>query len=158
MLFNRHGAPLSPLRRHAQSRLGPPSAGIVGSIHPSMPSQPPRPASACFISHTCSAFYMRRRPATCCRPTWYSVIILAGTILCSNASHAWNDFVDAPLDALVSRTRMHPVPRGDISRGAAVMFVLFNALAAIVRQAVVNKGPEGTVRIGSKTVAQGLNR
>ena len=59
-----------------------------------------------------------------------SLILLGGSFFCNNASHAWNDLVDAPLDKLVARTCTRPIPRGAITPRAAFIFTCVQALAA----------------------------
>ncbi|KAI1328424.1 UbiA-domain-containing protein [Xylariaceae sp. FL0255] len=49
----------------------------------------------------------------------------------SNAAHAWNDLIDAPLDAQVARTRDRPIPRGAISVQAAALFALAQAICVL---------------------------
>ncbi|KAF3809048.1 4-hydroxybenzoate polyprenyltransferase [Colletotrichum gloeosporioides] len=58
------------------------------------------------------------------------LILLGGSFFCNNASHAWNDLVDAPVDAQIERTRMRPIPRGAISYRAAFIFACTQAIAA----------------------------
>lgn len=41
--------------------------------------------------------------------------LLAGSFFFSNAAHAWNGLVDAPIDAQIARTKTRPIPRGAIS-------------------------------------------
>ncbi|KAL2164997.1 hypothetical protein VTH06DRAFT_293 [Thermothelomyces fergusii] len=57
-------------------------------------------------------------------------IVVAGCFFASNAAHAWNDLIDAPLDRLVARTRDRPVARGAISPRAAFLFAASQALLA----------------------------
>ncbi|KAI1178069.1 UbiA prenyltransferase family-domain-containing protein [Nemania sp. FL0916] len=52
---------------------------------------------------------------------YVSFILLGGSFFCNNASHAWNDFVDAFIDTLVARTKTRPIPRGAITRRAAFL-------------------------------------
>ncbi|KAL4794819.1 UbiA prenyltransferase family [Aspergillus venezuelensis] len=61
-----------------------------------------------------------------------SAQLLGASFFVSNAIHAWNDLIDAPLDALVERTRRRPIPRGAISPAAAMVFVLTQAVAALL--------------------------
>lgn len=58
-------------------------------------------------------------------------ILLPWSLFFSNAAHAWNDVVDAPLDAAVARTRQRPIPRGAVSIRAAVIFAVSQALLGI---------------------------
>ncbi|KAL2143743.1 hypothetical protein VTI28DRAFT_10040 [Corynascus sepedonium] len=57
-------------------------------------------------------------------------VTLGGSFFSSNAAHAWNDLVDAPLDQQVARTRGRPVARGAISPRAAFLFAASQAILA----------------------------
>ncbi|CDM29512.1 hypothetical protein DTO013E5_5158 [Penicillium roqueforti] len=59
-----------------------------------------------------------------------SLILLGGSFFCNNASHAWNDLIDAPVDKLVARTCTRPIPRGAISLTAAFIFTCIQAAIA----------------------------
>lgn len=59
-----------------------------------------------------------------------SLLLLGGSFFFSNASHAWNDLIDAPIDKMIARTRTRPIPRGDITPLAAAIFTIIQALAA----------------------------
>lgn len=62
---------------------------------------------------------------------WYTcLLLLAASFFFSNAAHAWDDLVDAPIDILIPRTARRPIPRGDVSRPAAFAFVVANAIGA----------------------------
>ncbi|KAH8759981.1 UbiA prenyltransferase family-domain-containing protein [Diaporthe sp. PMI_573] len=63
------------------------------------------------------------------------VVLFVASFFSSNAAHAWNDLVDAPLDAKVARTRGRPIPRGAISARAAGLFAVSQAacLLAVLR-------------------------
>ena len=58
--------------------------------------------------------------------------MLCGSFFVFNAIHIWNDLIDAPLDSLVERTRHRPIPRGAVSRSAALVFTLTQALGAML--------------------------
>lgn len=58
-------------------------------------------------------------------------ILLPWSLFFSNAAHAWNDIIDAPLDAAVARTRQRPIPRGAVSARSAFIFALSQALLGI---------------------------
>ena len=60
------------------------------------------------------------------------VALLAGSFFCSNASHAWNDLVDAEIDKRIPRTRNRPIPRGAVRPMAAFIFTAVQALCAAV--------------------------
>ncbi|KAI4864003.1 UbiA prenyltransferase family-domain-containing protein [Hypoxylon rubiginosum] len=57
-------------------------------------------------------------------------VMLGGSFFYSNAIHAWNDLVDAPVDRLVARTRRRPIPRGAVSPLGAFVFTATQAAAA----------------------------
>ncbi|KAH7322483.1 UbiA prenyltransferase family, partial [Stachybotrys elegans] len=59
-----------------------------------------------------------------------SLILFGGSFFCNNASHAWNDLIDAPIDAKIQRTRTRPIPRGAITPRAAFAFTVLQALLA----------------------------
>ncbi len=59
-----------------------------------------------------------------------SALLLFGSFFVSNAIHIWNDLIDAPLDSLVERTRLRPIPRGAVSPSAALVFTLTQAFGA----------------------------
>jgi 4-hydroxybenzoate polyprenyltransferase len=61
-----------------------------------------------------------------------SVVLLSGSFFFSNAAHIWNDVIDAPLDLLVKRTSKRPIPRKAISRGAATLFTITQAIGAAI--------------------------
>lgn len=58
------------------------------------------------------------------------VALLGGSFFFSNAAHAWNDIVDAPIDRRVSRTKGRPIAIGAIPPKAAFIFATSQALAA----------------------------
>ncbi|KAK4248357.1 UbiA prenyltransferase family-domain-containing protein [Corynascus novoguineensis] len=57
-------------------------------------------------------------------------VTFGGSFFSSNAAHAWNDLVDAPLDQQVARTRGRPIARGAISPRAAFLFTASQAMLA----------------------------
>lgn len=59
-----------------------------------------------------------------------SALMFGGSFFLSNAIHIWNDLIDAPLDALVERTRNRPIPRGAVSPFAATVFTVTQAMGA----------------------------
>ncbi|KAI1656395.1 prenyltransferase [Daldinia decipiens] len=58
------------------------------------------------------------------------ILLLGGSLFYSNAAHAWNDLIDAPIDKRVARTKNRPIVRGDITMTAAFVFALSQALCA----------------------------
>lgn len=63
-------------------------------------------------------------------PARTAVLLLGGSFFFSNAAHAWNDLIDAPIDRQVARSRNRPIPRGAISPRAAFLFTVSQALGA----------------------------
>lgn len=57
-------------------------------------------------------------------------LLFGGSFFFSNAAHAWNDLVDAPIDAQVARTRNRPIANGSISHRAAFVFTVSQAAGA----------------------------
>lgn len=57
-------------------------------------------------------------------------VLLAHSFFISNAGVAWNDLIDAPIDARVARTKHRPVACGAISPRAASLFVYTQAILA----------------------------
>lgn len=58
------------------------------------------------------------------------LLLFGGSFFCNNASHAWNDLVDAPIDKMISRTKTRPIPRGAITPFAAFVFAVSQAIGA----------------------------
>ena len=71
-----------------------------------------------------------RQQASLDRVVYASLRMFAGSFFLSNAIHIWNDLIDAPLDALVRRTKNRPIPRGAVSEVNAVIFTLTQAVGA----------------------------
>ncbi|EMD85892.1 hypothetical protein COCC4DRAFT_202529 [Bipolaris maydis ATCC 48331] len=59
------------------------------------------------------------------------LLLFGGSFFCSNASHAWNDLVDAPIDKAIARTKTRPIPRGAITPLAAFIFAVSQATGAL---------------------------
>lgn len=59
-----------------------------------------------------------------------SAFMLGGSFFVSNALHIWDDLVDAPLDALVERTRYRPIPRGAVTPFAAFLATITQTIGA----------------------------
>ncbi|KAI0891974.1 prenyltransferase [Annulohypoxylon nitens] len=57
-------------------------------------------------------------------------ILLGGSLFFSNAAHAWNDLIDTPIDVRCARTKNRPIARGAISKRAALIFAITQALMA----------------------------
>lgn len=98
------------------SRLSPPAAFFLiffphffGVLHAANTLSVPVPATD--VTRTC-------------------LLLFGGSFFCSNASHAWNDLVDAPIDKLIERTKTRPIPRGVITPYAAFIFAVSQAAGA----------------------------
>jgi len=67
--------------------------------------------------------------------TWdvaYKLVLFAlGAALMRGAGCAFNDFVDRDFDAQVERTRMRPIPAGQISPKQAVAFIVISSLISL---------------------------
>lgn len=61
---------------------------------------------------------------------YVSTLLFGGSIFYSNAGHAWDDLIDAPLDVQMDRTKNRPIPRGAISKKAAVVFTVASSIGA----------------------------
>jgi 4-hydroxybenzoate polyprenyltransferase len=76
------------------------------------------------------AAILQRSPAS--QVLGAALLMLGGTFFFSNAAHAWNDLIDAPLDAAVARTSKRPIPRGAVTPRGAFLFALSQAIGAAV--------------------------
>ncbi|KAK1827465.1 UbiA prenyltransferase family-domain-containing protein [Podospora conica] len=59
-----------------------------------------------------------------------AALLLCGSFFFSNSSHTWNDLVDAPIDAQITRTKTRPIPRGAVTPRAALAFTAVQAVLA----------------------------
>ncbi|KAG7291433.1 hypothetical protein NEMBOFW57_001452 [Staphylotrichum longicolle] len=59
------------------------------------------------------------------------VVLLCASFFGNNAAHAWNDLVDAQIDARIERTRTRPIPRGAIAPEAAFIFAVTQLLCLV---------------------------
>ena len=62
---------------------------------------------------------------------WHLVLFAIGTVAMRGAGCTWNDIVDRDIDARVERTRSRPLPSGQVSLGAAVVFLVLQALVGL---------------------------
>lgn len=62
---------------------------------------------------------------------WHCLLFLLGAILMRGAGCTFNDIIDRKLDAEVARTRGRPLPSGQVSVAAAVLFMIAQALLAL---------------------------
>ena len=63
---------------------------------------------------------------------WHIVLLLIGAIVMRGAGCTWNDLVDRDIDGRVERTRSRPIPSGQVSVKAAVVFLVLQALAGLL--------------------------
>ncbi|KAI0017800.1 UbiA prenyltransferase [Xylariomycetidae sp. FL0641] len=95
-----------------------------------------------------AAIHQHHSPPLLLRP---AAALLAGSLFFSNAAHAWNDVVDAPIDGAVARTRARPIPRGALSIRQALWFA--GAQAAAAAAVLVLTLPGGCVGVALPNVA-----
>ena len=62
---------------------------------------------------------------------WHLILFAAGTVAMRGAGCTWNDIVDRDIDARVERTRSRPLPSGQVSLAAAVVFLVLQALVGL---------------------------
>jgi 4-hydroxybenzoate polyprenyltransferase len=63
---------------------------------------------------------------------WHVFLFFVGAFVMRGAGCTWNDIVDRELDAKVARTRSRPIPSGQVSAKAAVVFLVAQALVGLV--------------------------
>src|SRR5712671_5084840 len=63
---------------------------------------------------------------------WHIVLLLVGAIVMRGAGCTWNDLVDRDIDGRVERTRSRPIPSGQVSVKAAVVFLVLQALVGLL--------------------------
>src|SRR5450432_3199035 len=63
---------------------------------------------------------------------WRIVLLLIGAIVMRGAGCTWNDLVDRDIDAKVERTRSRPIPSGQVSPRAALVFLVAQALVGLL--------------------------
>jgi 4-hydroxybenzoate polyprenyltransferase len=64
-------------------------------------------------------------------PVTHLVLFLIGAIAMRGAGCTYNDFVDRDLDARVERTRLRPIPSGQVSPRQAVVFTVLLCLVGL---------------------------
>lgn len=62
---------------------------------------------------------------------WHLVLFVVGSIAMRGAGCTWNDLVDHRIDAMVARTRSRPLPSGVLTRRAAYVFLVGQALLGL---------------------------
>src|ERR1043165_2483983 len=63
---------------------------------------------------------------------WQIVCLMIGAIVMRGAGCTWNDLVDRDIDGKVERTRSRPIPSGQVSVKAAVVFLVAQALVGLL--------------------------
>jgi 4-hydroxybenzoate polyprenyltransferase len=63
---------------------------------------------------------------------WHITLFFVGAFAMRGAGCTWNDLVDRDIDARVERTRSRPIPSGQISARAALVFLVAQALVGLV--------------------------
>ncbi len=63
---------------------------------------------------------------------WHVLLFLIGAIVMRGAGCTWNDLIDRDIDGRVERTRSRPIPSGQISVRAAIMFMMMQAFAGLL--------------------------
>jgi len=63
---------------------------------------------------------------------WHAVLMLVGAGLMRGAGCAFNDVVDRDIDMQVARTRLRPIPSGQVTAKQALGFVIVQALLAAI--------------------------
>jgi 4-hydroxybenzoate polyprenyltransferase len=60
------------------------------------------------------------------------LLFAVGAVVMRGAGCTWNDIVDREVDARVERTRSRPIPSGQVSVGAAFVFIFVQALVGLL--------------------------
>ncbi|KAK4154500.1 4-hydroxybenzoate polyprenyltransferase [Chaetomidium leptoderma] len=93
------------------------------------------PPAGLFLIYFPPVFGVLHAAATHHRPLsevlYACAVLLCASFFGNNAAHAWNDIVDAPIDARIERTRTRPIPRGTISPTSALLFALTQLLGLL---------------------------
>ena len=63
---------------------------------------------------------------------WYGLLFLVGAIVMRGAGCTLNDIADRNFDGKVERTRLRPIPSGQVSLGQAMAFLILLCLAGLV--------------------------
>jgi 4-hydroxybenzoate polyprenyltransferase len=63
---------------------------------------------------------------------WHMVLFLIGAVAMRGAGCTYNDIIDTKIDAMVERTRSRPLPSGQITKRAAWVFLVAQALTGFV--------------------------
>ncbi len=63
---------------------------------------------------------------------WHVFLFFVGAFVMRGAGCTWNDILDRDLDAKVARTRSRPIPSGQVTTKAAVVFLVAQALIGLI--------------------------
>src|SRR5437868_7271720 len=63
---------------------------------------------------------------------WYAFLFLLGAIIMRGAGCTLNDLADRDFDAQVERTRARPIPSGEVSPPAALLYLVLQSLLGLV--------------------------
>jgi 4-hydroxybenzoate polyprenyltransferase len=63
---------------------------------------------------------------------WHIALFLVGAIVMRGAGCTWNDFVDRDIDGRVERTRSRPIPSGQVSVPAVLVFLAIQTLIGLL--------------------------
>ncbi len=63
---------------------------------------------------------------------WHIVLFFIGSFAMRGAGCTWNDLVDRNLDGLVERTRLRPIPSGQVTVAEATVFMGLQALIGLL--------------------------
>jgi 4-hydroxybenzoate polyprenyltransferase len=63
---------------------------------------------------------------------WHITLFLIGAFAMRGAGCTWNDLVDRNLDGLVERTRLRPIPSGQVTVAEATVFMGLQALVGLL--------------------------
>lgn len=63
---------------------------------------------------------------------WHMLLFLIGAIAMRGAGCTWNDILDRDLDGKVERTRLRPIPSGQVTTKQAAAFMVAQALVGFV--------------------------
>ncbi|MEO1747854.1 MAG: 4-hydroxybenzoate octaprenyltransferase [Pseudomonadota bacterium] len=74
------------------------------------------------------AYASLQAPELSWQPIWFAFLFTVGAIAMRGAGCTYNDLVDFDIDAKVARTASRPLPSGQISRKAAAIFLVVQAL------------------------------
>ncbi len=62
---------------------------------------------------------------------WFAVLFAIGAFVMRGAGCTYNDYVDRDFDARVARTRSRPIPSGQVTPKAALLFVVAQSLVGL---------------------------